>query len=188
VDLGAIPPTSVVADHRRARLVSFVQSHLHPAERIRAVLTRTGEPKGLSWVLETIGELASLYGLGDAVATHRAIVVTDRRVLVIRMPWARSWSLERGSELAAVAVSGLERATQPGGGLLVKPGSLVLRFGGGRDVEFVFGVGGSDLPRLQFEAESVASAIQGANHSSRALEPDPFGNDDRVSPGGTSTI
>lgn len=157
--LGATPPGSLDADRRRARLASLVQPHLHPAEPIRAVLTRTGEPTGLLWLLDLVAQMASLYGLADGVATHRAIVVTDRRVFVIRMPWARSWSIERESDLVAVGVSGLSPATQPAGGLLSKPGSLVLRFDGGREIEFVFAVGGDDLPRLQFEAESVASAL-----------------------------
>ena len=141
---------------RWARLAAFIAPRLEPGEEVRAVLSRSGNPNSLIDVLATF---VSLYGLADAISTHRAVVVTDRHVFIVRMPWLRSWSVELLSDLDDVAVIGFEPGSLPAGGLLFTPGNISLRFSEGRQVDLGFGVDGSDMLLLRAEAEAVATAI-----------------------------
>src|SRR3989442_6688342 len=68
---------------RWTRLATFVAPQLHAGEQVRAILSKSGGPHAL---LDLLGTFASLYGLADSFATHRAIVLSDRRVFVVRMP------------------------------------------------------------------------------------------------------
>jgi hypothetical protein len=82
------------------------------------------------------------------------------------MPWRRSWSIERVSDLDAVAVTAFTPGAETAGGMLFTPGNLRLQFPGGRQVDFSFGVGGAELTLLRAEAEAVmktlaASAMSG---------------------------
>jgi hypothetical protein len=131
-------------------------------------LTKTGEPGWLIGLLSSFASFVSpaFIGLGDIFATHRAIVVSDRHVLIVRMPWLRAWSIEQVSARASVAVTGFASGSLPAGGLLFTPGSISLRFSEnslrfsekGQQI-FRFGVDGGDLRVLQAEAEAVVSAL-----------------------------
>jgi len=137
-------------------LSAFLTPNLEAGEQTRAVLSRTGKP---FWAFEVLGQLASLHGVADAFATHRAIAVTDRRVIVVRMPWRRGWSVEHTWDRADVAVSTFSRGSLQAGGFLATPGHLQLHLPGGRRVDFPFGFEGTELASLQVEAEAVVTAI-----------------------------
>jgi hypothetical protein len=121
-------------------------------------LSKSGRPNPL---FEFVADFASLYGLANAVTTHRAIVVTNRRVFIIRMPWLRSQSMVHVSDLAAVAVSAFVPGSLPVGGLLFTPGNVRLQFLGLGYMDFWFGVDGSELGWLRAEAEAVVKALGG---------------------------
>lgn len=83
---------------RSTRLAAFVVPHLQAGEQVRAMLTKTGEPNPL---IDLLASFAMLYGLADVVATHRALVVTSRHLLIVHMPWLRAWSIEHVSGVDA---------------------------------------------------------------------------------------
>lgn len=144
------------ADRRRTQLAGFVEPHLAAGEEIRAILSRTGEPHGL---LDSLGQLASLYGLADAVATHRALVVTDRRVFIVRMPWRRTWSIERVADRDAVTIAAFTPGRLRAGGISAAAGNLSLLFSDGRRLDLPFGFEGTDLAALQTEAGAVVQEL-----------------------------
>jgi hypothetical protein len=110
-------------------------------------------------LIDALADLVSLDLLADHTATHRSIVVSDRQVFVIRMPWLRSWSFEHAYNLDAVAVVGFEPGSLRAGGMLFTPGNLRLHFSGDGYRDFLFGVDGSELLLLRAEAEAVVKAV-----------------------------
>jgi hypothetical protein len=143
-------------DPRWSRFAAFVAPRLHPGEQVRAVLSKSGRPR---FLIDLLADLVSVGSVADHLATHRAIVVSDRQVFVIRMPWLRSWSYEHVSDLDAVSVAGFEPGSLPAGGMLFTPGNLRLQFAGHRQMDFWFGVDGSELRVLRAEAEGVVNAL-----------------------------
>jgi hypothetical protein len=143
-------------DPRWTRLAAFVAPRLDAGEQVRAVLSKSGNPPLL---IDVLAGLASLDLLADHIATHRAIVVTDRQVFIVRMPWLRSWSFEHVSDVDAVSVTGLAPGSLPAGGMLFTPGNLRLHFSGNGYMDFWFGVDGSELRLLRAEAEAVVNAL-----------------------------
>ena len=141
---------------RWARLAAFVAPRLQAGEGVRAILSKTGKPHPL---IDILAGLVSLDSLADDSATHRAIVVTDRQVFIVRMPWLGAWSIEQVSDLDAVAVAAFTTGSLPAAGLLHTPGNVRLRFSGHRHMDFSFGVGGAEQSLLRAEAEAVVKAL-----------------------------
>ena len=141
---------------RWTRYSEIVAPRLAEDEQVRAVLSKSGHPRLL---IDILASIVNLDLVADHLATHRAIVVTDRQVFVIRMPFLRSWSVEHVSALNAVSVIAFAPGSLPAGGLLFTPGNLRLHFSGSGYKDFWFGVDGSELPMLRGEAEAVVKAL-----------------------------
>ena len=124
-----------------ARLISFMADHLHPDEEIRGVLSETGTGSSAEVL---VADLANLGWLVQMFATHRAIVVTNTRAFVIRMPWRRPWSIEHVSRRQSVNVV---RAT---------PDDIHLRFAGTGDAVYSFD------QSLRQDADGVVRALAGS--------------------------
>jgi hypothetical protein len=124
-----------------SRLVSFMADHLDPGEEIRGALSKTGTAGSPDILL---ADLANLGWLAEMLATHRAIVVTNRRAFVIRTPWLRRWSIEHVSTRQSVDVV---RAT---------PADICLRFAGIGDAIYSFD------DSLRQDADGVIRALAGS--------------------------
>lgn len=110
------------AERRRARVVSFVEASLDPRESVVAIL-----PRG--WVGPAVGGPVGLMLVQSATQRCRAIVVTDRRVLVLRCTYLgqRPRALVTASPRDHVHVSRWQRASFGASPLVLDGGDAELR-------------------------------------------------------------
>jgi hypothetical protein len=124
-----------------SRLISFMADHLLADEEIRGVLSGTETANSSAVALADIVNLGSVVQM---IITRRAIVVTDQRAFVIRMPRFGSWSIEHVAPRESVEV------------IHATPSSLRLRFPGSGDAVYPFD------ESLRHDADGVVRALAGS--------------------------